>query len=193
MTDRRDILALDLASTVGWAEGPPGELPRSGIIKLGSAEATAGERYWAMFRWLWERLGAFKPAEIVYEAPLPPAFARGSTNVDTTAFLFGVPAVVETVAQARGVYRVTKANVQDVRGHFIGGRGFLYRGKPIVGRRNLASAEAKHCTMERCRELGITPATHDEADAIALHSYISAIRAPATASRETPLFARATA
>jgi len=161
------------------------------VIRLGDRDATTGERYAAMFRWLWERLGAFKPAEIVYETPMVPSFARGATNIDTSSFLMGLPAVVETVAQLRGVYRVSKANVQDVRGFFIGGRGFIRGGKPITGRRNLPGKEAKWCVMERCRELGHEPAGTDEADALALFFYASSIRAPASAAATTPLFERA--
>lgn len=188
MSTRGDILTLDLASSTGFAEGPPGEKPRSGSFKLADAGASHGERYAALFRWLWTRCSAFPPREIVFEAPMPPSFARGQSNIDTASLLMGLPAVVETVAQLKGIYSVRKANVQDVRQFFIGGRGFIHRGKPITGRRNLKSAEAKWCVMERCRELGHEPTTTDEGDALALHYYVSSIRAPASAAEHTPLF-----
>lgn len=183
-----EILTLDLATSTGWAQGEPGGKVVSGFIILGTAGATEAERYAALFRFLWTHLSAFKPREIVYEASLPPGAKQGFTTRDTAAYLFGLAGVVECAAYMRGVYSIRKANVQDVRGFFIGKRGFIYRGKPIVGRRNSPSAEAKFCTVERCRELGYSPANHDEADAIALHAFVSSIRAPATAATHTPLF-----
>lgn len=185
----RTILCLDLATVVGWAEGPAGALPRSGILKLadGGADSHA-ERYAALFRFLWDRLGAFKPSAIYYEAPLPPVHMRGHSNMDTASFLMGLPAIVKLVAQLRGVWKVEGCNVQDVRGFFIGKREFVFNGKSIVGRRNLDSKAAKFCTMERARQIGAEPRTHDEADAIALHSYVSAMLRPETGTVSTPLF-----
>lgn len=179
------ILALDLATVTGWAEGVPGApTGTSGSFRLAPPGASAGERYDALFAWLWTRLSAFRPALIIYEAPAVPMHMRGATNIDTTAFLMGLPAIVEQVAHRKGVYRVRKANVQDVRAHFIGGRGFIYRGRPITGRRNLKSHEAKHCVIERCRELGLEPADDNEADAIALWNYAAAMADPARAAAE---------
>ncbi|MCX5516206.1 hypothetical protein C3941_19650 [Kaistia algarum] len=188
----RSILCLDLATVVGVAEGPVGELPRSTVWRLAEAPGTShGERYAVLFRHLWERTEAFKPAAIYYEAPLPPTHMRGQSNIDTASFLMGLPAIVKLVGQLRGIWRVEPCNVQDVRGHFIGGRQFLFQGKPVVGRRNLDSKAAKFCTVARARELGASPATHDEADAIALHSYASALIRPETGTASTPLFAGA--
>ncbi len=192
MMAAKTILCLDLATMVGWAEGPIGELPRSGVVRLAdSGDGSHAERYAALFRFLWDRLGAFRPAAIYYEAPLPPTHMRGQSNLDTASFLMGLPAIVKLVAQLRGVWTVQGCNVQDVRHHFIGGRQFLFKGNAIVGRRNLESKAAKFCTVERAKELGATPATHDEADAIALHSYASALLRPETGTASTLLFAGA--
>lgn len=187
------ILALDLASVTGWAEGAPGGPITSGSLRLGDAGAGQGERFTALFRWLWTRLSAFPPAAIWFEAPLPPSHMRGHTNVDTSTFLMGLPAVVQTVAQLKGVYRVEKAHVQDVRQHFIAGHGFLYRGKPLTGRRNLPSKEAKFCVTERCRQLGREPHDDNEADAVALLSYALALARPSLGTESTPLFEGAAA
>lgn len=180
-------LFLDLATSCGWAEGRPGERLRSGSFKLGAPGSTEDERYAALFRWLWDRFAVGKPRRVVYEAPMMPARMVGSTTMTTTQFLLGLPAVVRTVCALRGVWKVERANVQDVRHYLLSGRQFVFRGKTINGRRNLDRAAAKHCIGERMRALGYEPANDDEADALAGLLFVHAKLAPAAGSALSPL------
>ena len=47
-----DILALDLATVSGWAEGPPGGPVRSGSIRFAPSGASHGEIALGAVRWL---------------------------------------------------------------------------------------------------------------------------------------------
>jgi hypothetical protein len=165
MSDRREIiLALDLATRFGWAEGTLGDRPISGSQRCASEGATSAEIFGGFFKWLAERMQAFRPHVLVYEAPLTPSHARGKTNINTSRILLGLPAIAEAVANRCGV-PVLEARVDDVRAHYI-------------GERRLRGAEAKKAVILRCRQLGLQPRDDNEADALALLDYVQAIRNP---------------
>ena len=170
------VLALDLASVSGWAVGEPGGIPAHGSIRF----ATKGASHEAIFagavKWMSDKITEFEPRIVVWEAPMPTSFKRGSSNTNTTTLLYGLPAVVGAVAYLRGVYDIRKADTRDVRLHFIGS--------------NPKRAQAKPLVMRQCRAMGWQVDDDNEADALATWSYMCAILEPRLALAPTALFGR---
>lgn len=141
----------------------------------------------ALFRFLWERFSAFRPAHVIYEAPL----IRQRNGADQAMLLIGLATTVGIVCQLRGIYSVKRANVNTIRKDFIGGHEFLYRGQVIRGSGNLDGERAKFCVSERCKALGLRPANYDESDAAALFFHRAGQIRPETIAERSPLFAEA--
>jgi hypothetical protein len=174
MTSR--VLALDLASTSGWAYGEPGATPEHGSIRFASKGASHEAIFAKAAGWMVGMIDAYHPELIVWEAPLPTSFSRGSTNTDTTSLLFGLPAVVGAAAYCCKVFDVRKAETRAVRQHFIG--------------QNPKRAKAKPMVMRQCRAMGWEVADDNEADALAVWHYMCALIEPKLAIAPTPLFVR---
>lgn len=158
------IMALDLARTTGWALGPPGRAPRSGVITFGGDGASHEARFLQAHAWARSMIDLHKPTTVVWEEPLPSSFLRGRTNSNTTALLCGLPAVIGLACYQCGLYDVRRASPSDIRCHFIG--------------RNMRSKEAEAATKLRCRQLGWAYSDDNEADALALWDYMVSILAP---------------
>ena len=169
-----EILALDLATRFGWAEGAPGTEPRYGSERFAPAGSSHAAVFGGAIKWLATRLSAFKPARIVIEAPMNPNMMQGRTNAKTGRLLLGLPAVIEGTAFRFGVYDVKEARVADVRHHFIGS--------------NPRGATGKQQTIARCRQLGWKPADDNAADALALWHYAMCMADSAASLRSTELF-----
>lgn len=169
------ILALDVASTTGCAEGRPGEKPRTWKWRLGSEGATRPERLFSLLCHLSEHLAVSKPRIIAIEAPIN---VRG---MDTLLFLVGAVGVCEAVAKGRGINDIMHANVQDVRGYFIQRRNF-----PSPKNGGVKDA-GKIAVMHRCHELGWEPQGYDESDAAAAWAWACHTRYPRHAQHVEPL------
>ncbi len=151
------ILALDLATTTGWACGKPtGELSH-GFIRFAKPGASHEAIFAAACRWMIEMM-EMQPDMVVFEAPMATSFKKGKTNASTTALLYGLPAVVGAVAFMSGCYNIRKAETRDVRIHFIGS--------------NLPRAKAKALTVRNCRLMGWDVTDDNEADALATWHYV---------------------
>lgn len=155
-----DVLALDLATRFGWAEGPVGGTPRYGSERFAPSGSDRGAVIAGSIRFFQRRFMAFRPMKVVFEAPLAPSQVRGRTNVNTARTLLALPAVVEGLCNLNGIYRVEEAKVSDIRRWFIGSnpRGDL--GKKMV--------------IERLRLMGHDPEDDNAADALALWFYTCA-------------------
>lgn len=173
------VLFLDLGRTTGWAEGAPGGRLTFGSITFAPEGSSHGEVFGMAMKWLAERWSAWKPRTVVYEAPIPPYQKNGQTNVNTTAVLFGLPAIVEGVANRVGIYDVRMAHVDDVRRfHF---------GKKLFKRDNPKAQVIAHL-----QGLGYEIRQHDAADALAGLLFAHSIIAPRVKPAATaPLFADA--
>lgn len=173
-----DILALDLATTCGWARGCVGAVPASGSILFARAQASDNAVFAAALTWL---SGVLEPKPrpdlIVIEALLPPQAMKGHTSRAVRDRLAGLHGIVRAVAFLRGVYRIETAAVGDVRGHFINDRACKRK-------------EAKRETVEKCRALGWPCDDDNAADALAVWSYMCGLIDPATALQVSPLFNR---
>lgn len=150
------ILALDIATTTGWAEGLPGERPVSGSIRLAPPGSSHAAVYGAMLAFLGARLSAFRYRMVIFEAPLDPRWKGAMTNTNTARLLLGLPAVVEAVAYQTG-HMPREATSGDVRKHTLGCRP--------------KAAEAKPMVIAKAREMGFDPRDDNEADALMLWHY----------------------
>lgn len=185
------VLALDLATTLGWASGRVGGKPVSGVLRLGDKNASRREKLLHLARFLNDRLKIEKPRLVVIEEALEPSvLAKIGATLATTKLAYGLPAAAEMVLAARGVHDVRFVNVQDVRAHFVGRRTFKDTTDPITGRKTKSRDNAKAAVINACRLRGWTVESHDEADAIATWSYGCMLLDKRLAAIATPLFAR---
>lgn len=160
------ILALDIASVAGWCEGPihgPLQYGSQRFAPEGSSDAAVG---FGALKWLGQRLQAFRPRIIAFEAPLNPHMMRGKTNRKTLRRLAGLPFVVEAVAYGSGVYDLREVEVGDLRHYWLGAR-------------NIPGDRAKRMIRDKLRALGHDPKDLDASDAIAVHRFIAATIDPA--------------
>ena len=166
------IMALDLATTTGWAIGKPGSAPLHGSVKFGASshEATFAKA----FEWMTEKCVFHRPQIVIWEAPLATMFRRGKTTVNTTTVLYGLPAVIGAAAYRRGIYDLRKADTKDVRQHFIGSNPKREKAKPMV--------------VKQCQRLGWQVTDDNEADALATWHYMCSLIEPKLAMSPTPLF-----
>ena len=153
------ILALDLATTTGWAEGLPGERPTSGTVRLAPVGSPPEAVFGGLLAFLAPRMTAFRYRMVIWEAPLDPRHLK--TNVNTARVLLGLPAVAGAVAHQTGHYGANEASVHDVRSFTLGKRP--------------AKGEAKRAVMDAMRARGFDPRDDNEADAISLWIYAEAI------------------
>ena len=168
------VLALDLATTTGFAYGKPGEAPVFGSHRYARPGAPRAMAYRSFRVWLDDFTHYNKIDLIVYESPAVPSIMAGRTNIDTIRLLMGLAEHLEEWCHNH--IELREASVSQVRAHFIG--------------RNLRSKIAKPMTVERCRELSWMVKTTDEADACALWDYQCSFLRPDLAANQTPLFRR---
>jgi len=167
-----NILALDLATTTGWAYGRPGGKPNSGAVRFSKPGAGRAETYRAFLVWLTRFVAMTPCALITYESPAQPLLMMGRTNIDTIKRLIGMAENLEEWAHER--IELREASVQQVRAHFIGSN----RHK---------RDDAKRLTIQRCRDLGWDVDGDDAADACALWSYQVCCLRPDVAAKMTVL------
>ena len=174
-----DILALDIASKLGWARGHVGDAaPTCGSVRFGSDGASHDAIYGAAGTWMIELLMQEpRPDIVAIEALLPPHVIRKRSNQEHD-LLPGLHGVIRMVLFLKGVYRPQLVPVQTWRNHFID--------LSVVAR-----GEAKLHVLRKCRSLGwLECADDDAADACGLWSYACACIDPVTALQVSPLFMR---
>lgn len=164
------LLALDLATVVGFAVAPPPYVPAPTPIE--AAAGTPMPKRWSgskSFRhhrgeigplasafeiWLDELIVAHKPELIVFEAP----FVGAIRNANTARMLFGMCTITEMVAFRRGI-RCLECNNSTVKKHATG-----------------TGHAKKHQMVKAARERGWEPTDDNEADALWLVDYACALR-----------------
>lgn len=172
------ILALDLATTTGFAIGKPFQMPRWGTIRFGKPGASNNAIFAHAMDWITALLDPIpRPSTLILESLLPPDAKVGKTSRDVRDRLCGLQAIVRAVAHKKGIYDISEAGPQTVRKHFIGD-GML--------KRELAKA----AVMQRCRQLGWDPQDDNAGDALALFSFACAIINPEWSLQLSPLFNR---
>lgn len=166
------ILALDLASNTGVAEGRPGGVPHLYDADL-RREGDDWEDTWSRaVGWIADRLylerSAVEASEfrIIVEAPIF-AGAQRAKNANSELVTKGLWACITGFARARGVM-VHRVHVSTVRAQFLG------NGK-------MPGEAAKREARRVCRALGWSPPSLDAADAGALWWYGCNLWAPQSA------------
>jgi hypothetical protein len=177
-TGRLDVLALDVATTTGYARGLVGGIPIAGSVKFGGRSNNPNDVFSDAMHWIEQKLDQQpRPDILIIESLLPGNAKRGFTSKAVHDRLAGLHGIVRAVAGDKGIPQVCEAAVGDVRQHFIGDR-------------HCKSAKAKNETLLQCRALGWPASDHDAADALATWSFACSLIDPRLALRLTPLFGR---
>lgn len=166
------VLALDIATTTGWAMGPAGANPGYGTVRLKGKDEHPRDAAYNMMCFLADIFRAEVPALVCWEEPMPPIFhvnkAAKSGRVQQNNESMTLPVMLDGVLYAcckrKGV-PCLPVNRMKVLSYFTG-----------KGRWG-GSVEAKRAVIERCHSLGLMPKTlrnDDIADAIAIHKWASA-------------------
>lgn len=169
-----NILALDIATVTGWAFGAPGSVPRAGTIRWALPSSSNAAVGCGVLRWVSDFTKLNKVDALYFEAPFDPRVMGKKTNFDTTRVLVGLPFLLETLFEAKGIETIREATVADVRKHFLGKAPRGEEGKALV--------------QLRCRQLGWKFDSADAADALAVWSFGCAVEEPKTAIATSPLF-----
>jgi crossover junction endodeoxyribonuclease RuvC len=172
-----DVLALDIATRLGWARGPVGPGgPRCGSVQFGKPGASQLAICGHALEWAIDTINPPLPDIVAIEALLPPHVTRGKSNVDhdLLAHLHGI---ILGVCFMRGVFKVNKYPVMTIRNHFIDLSA-------------CAKGQAKRMVQDKCKLLGWLAADDDAADAAACWSYACSLLDPEQAIRISPLFNR---
>jgi crossover junction endodeoxyribonuclease RuvC len=171
-----DILALDIATTTGWARGRIDETPTAGSMSFGRPGATNNQIFGNALKWISQLLEPHpRPDIVIVEAMLPMNAMTGETNRATRDRLGGLHGVIRGVAHLRSIGEIAQASVGDVRQHFL-------------GTRTLRSSQAKIQTVEQCVRLGWVASDDNAADALALWSYARSMIDPKYALVVSPMF-----
>ena len=146
--------------------GEPGTVPQSGSVLFGSEGASVWARYDHALRWAIEMF-CHRPGEKITKVVIEPiSAAAGVFDNQLRRASLRPAAIIGACAYHRGIFKIERHKVADVRGLFI-------------GRRNLKTDDAKAAVMRRCRQLGWDVADHNAADACALWAYECSLRRPA--------------
>jgi hypothetical protein len=162
------ILALDLATTTGWAYGNSGQRPRYGKWRLRPPSAPPEEGAAQLGKHLRDFLDkeTFCPELIVYEAPLNPQ-AQFATDENGGGRRMNFHSTSQPWMLVGSV--VTTAGFYDVR--TIASRANTVR-KVFCGRGNFGSREAsKKAVLDQCHRMGFMhphEKNNDMADAISI-------------------------
>lgn len=155
------ILALDLATQIGFAVGAPDEEPIYGTKLLPSASAALGRFGDVYDQWILDQLDFHKPGLVVFEAP----FISGTGNANTSRKLMGLCWQTEIACYRRDTMCLEHNN-SSVKKFFTGN-----------GRAEKADMIAA------ARRQGWNPKTSDEADALGLWACTVNEKAPQHAAR----------
>ena len=169
------VLALDLASTSGWAVGAPNQKPEFGSLRF-AKPGLSRAKYYREFR-LWMECAwnvrDRQPDLIVFESPIAPMIMQGRTNINTIKLLIGMCEHLEEWCY--GKFELREAKIGEIRAFFL-------------GTNKIKSAQAKSLTIQRCKSLGWQVNNDNEADACALWAYQIACLRPDIAATSGPLF-----
>lgn len=175
------ILALDVATTTGWAFGDAGDKPQHGTFKLPATGEDLGRYGYLYVQWLVAKLRELGPKEIVFEETILPMprfdnragmFTR-ATNILTLRKLYGLAFVTEVVATMEGV-PCSQMPAAEWR------RLFLGQHYPKKAKRD----ELKRAAVAVCRLHGWEPNSTDDADALGIWHVTTCMNNPKFAAEE---------
>jgi hypothetical protein len=118
---RGKILALDVATKTGVAEGRPGEVPHLQTIDFrGKDKDDLAGLYGRATLWMATKLRDDPPDLVVIEQPVPPSGAWGHTNHQTSLITIGLFGIICGIVHCKSI-RLEIAPISTWRKHFIGG------------------------------------------------------------------------
>lgn len=184
------LLAIDPATTLGFACGAIGAGPEYGTVKFADKRGAGAILSRARF-WLNDRITVWKPEVVIFEAPYIPMprtkFVRAGTEPPPTR---GIPmdpmvlrrlcalvGLIEEICFERAIECRECVSVEFVK--FFTGKG-SWKGRDAK----------KEAVMRVCRIYGWNPADDNAGDALALWSYAEFIRAPQVAAQRGSTKAR---
>lgn len=158
---RGKILALDVATKTGVAEGRPGEVPRLQTIDFrGKKKDDLTALYGFATRWMAEKMRNDPPDLVVIEQPVPPSSAWGHTNHDTTLITIGLFGILCGIVHCKRI-RLEIAPIATWRKHFL-------------GKGNYPGQIAKKLAIERCQLLLWDAPDHNAAEAAGIFDWAGA-------------------
>jgi len=169
------ILALDLATQLGWAVGTPADGPEWGTHRLPKTGEDIGKFLAVYDKWLIRMLDWYAPDLVVVEKPINMTNARSTIWVRLK--LNGLVSHTEFRCHTSG-FECAWADNWDWKRHFVG-YTFGKKTKPYP-------------VFQACKYRGWKAVTTDEADALGIWDYSICNLIPEKAHESTPLFAGAT-
>lgn len=166
------ILALDVATSTGWALGAPGRPARHGIYTIQSRGERLGAYLSDYSFWLARKIVEGEPDRLVFEAPIITA----DTSLMMARKLYGLAGLTEMVALVNGMSpdQIFEIESSAWRASFLGSHyPVRRRGMPKGTMRRLFKAAA--ATV--CKLHGYTPVGEDDADALGIWTHAQGIAA----------------
>jgi hypothetical protein len=145
------VLALDLASTVGWAYGQLGDRPRFGTWKLPHIGGE-GCRYAAFENELIAAMALHRPSHLILEAPLSFAALLGVSNARVVQQQYTLRGIAFSEAY-RGYCSVSEVSSDMVRGE-------------LMGQSRFAKDTVKREVVRFCWRHGFKVPDHNAGDAV---------------------------
>src|SRR5262245_24449642 len=115
-----DVLALDIATTTGWARGRAGETPQCGSVRFAKPGASQLAICGRALEWAIATIKDPLPDVIAIEGLLPPAALKLQSN-EQHELLGHLHGIVLGVAFVRGCFKVNKFSLNSIRAHFLYG------------------------------------------------------------------------
>lgn len=165
------ILALDLATRLGWCFGDGSGDPQFGTYVLPKTGREIGPFIVAYHRWLRGMLIERKPDFIVFEAPMPDG--RALTNMATSLKLKGLCTHTEFLATLAEI-RVSQVPANEWK-------------KSVVGRGGWGKSVKPYPAFAALAQRGFSVADDNAADALCIWIHAMGLLAPQVAQRFDPL------
>jgi len=163
------VLALDLATTTGWALHRPGmERPHFDSFKLPGGPNAVGEPLHALECWLREMAIDERATGGISHFFFEDQHV--SQNPRTAYRLIGLGALVEKFAYQTKAHAYC-VGIGEWRKHFLGRGGGFKRDKTKPGNPYLPGHDPKELAIQRCAQYGWFTDVHDAAEACGILDY----------------------
>ena len=177
----KSAIALDVASTTGWACWKAGdEWPSYGSIKFQTPDL--GERAKMFSDWLISIVVAEKITDIAIESPIQPII--GGTQLDILIWLYGCFLRVLEISSRRQI-NVHPVTTTQWRSWFLG----VTQAPRSLDKSRRRTWLKRRC-VDECKARGYAPNNDNEADALAILDYIRSQNDMAYARSSTPMLAK---
>ncbi len=165
------VLALDLATTTGWALHRPGmERPFFDAFRLPGDPRAIGEPCAVLEHFLREMYLNTKSEGGISHFFFEAQHIDSKINMQTAYRLIGLGAIVEKFAfQVKA--KAYSVDISTWRKHFIGRGGGFKRDKTKKGKPYMPGEDPKELAVQRCEQYGWHTDIHDAAEACGILDY----------------------